>query len=514
MTAAAAGQGRRLAQSTLLTLATGALLLALNLLFVPLMIRAFGTELYGVLTITWMVLAHLGWLDFGLSRATAKYVAQELALGRPEHAARWGRTALLMQVALGILGATLLYALAPLLAEALRVQADRLPLVILTLRLFAFALPLDLACRSLSGVLQAGGRFDLLNALNVTGILGNYAVYALGILRGADFLFIIYGLFLFRFVSLALSYRAAIAVLPELGRLVPSARCPVPGPDRAPGTGHRALLRFGGWVSVAAMIGPMLLYFDQWTISLYLGVAALPFYAVPFSLLTRLSILPTSLTTTLFPAFSALEATTEWEKLEEYFVRSHRYLLIALLPALFVLFVWAPWVLHLWVGAEFAATATLPLRILILGFGVALLAPLSGALLEAVGRPDLLAKLYLIELPLNVLLVLLLTRQFGLAGAAASYTLRALLETLTLWLVLHRALPLSRTWLLQSGLHRLAPVVALLIALAITLMTWPQSIAVSAAVTLLTLAAYGGGIALFLLDRKDRSVLVGLTRRR
>jgi O-antigen/teichoic acid export membrane protein len=501
-------QGRRLARNTLLNLVTGLVLLPLNLVFVPLMIRAYGNELYGVLTATWMVLAHLGWLDLGFSRASARYVAQDLARGRTDQAALRSWTALFTQSLLGACGAVVLWLFAPKLVGLLHVQPANTGLVILALQLFAFAIPLDLAARSLTGVLQAGQRFDWINGLTLFGILWTHAVYSLGIFLKGEFRSVIYGLFALRLINVAGFYWGALQVLPSLKRL-PNATTLLPRYWPL----ATEMLRFGGWVSLAAMIGPFLLYFDQWLISILLGLALLPFFTVPFNLLTRLAILPSSLTSTLFPAFSAMEVSMEWARLESYFVRSHRYLLTTLIPLLFVLLIWAPTILRLWISPAFAAEAALPLRILVFGFGIALLAPLSGALLEGVGRPDLLTKLYLVELPINVALVWFLTRWFGIVGAAASYTLRAILETVTIWLVLYKALPFSWSLLLKSGFLRLTPALALMGLTSCFLMMAHLQSSVALAGTVLALVMYGTSALIFWIDESDRRLLWSVLRR-
>lgn len=492
----------RLAWNTLLNLTTGLVLLVLNLLFVPLLLQAFGTELYGTLTLTWMVLAHLGWLDLGLSRASARYVARELAAGRPVQAAKWSWTALFAQSFLGVCGAVLLWLLAPLLVRVLQVHPARWELVILALRLFAVALPLDLAARSLSGVLQAGQRFDWINALNLLSVMGTYGVYALGILRGGDFVAVIYGLLALRFLSLAGHYWGAVRVLPSI-KSPPDIGVLVRGYwGRA-----RQMLWFGGWITAIALIGPLLLYFDQWVIGVLLGVATLPYYTVPFNLLARLGVLPSSLTATLFPAFSALEARLEWGRIEDYLIRAHRYLLLALTPLLFALFVWGPELLRLWLGAPFAAEAALPFRVLVCGFGIALLAPLSGTLLEAAGRPDVVARLYLVELPFNLIAVLLLTRAYGLVGAASSYTLRAIVETATLWFVLYRVLPLSWIDLWRGAFRRVVGVLVVFGGVSYLLRGARVEDPVALAGTFVVLAGYAVSILLFLMDAEDRARL-------
>jgi len=304
-------------------------------------------------------------------------------------------------------------------------------------------------------VMQAGQRFDWVNGLGVFSTLSTFAVYGIGILHGANFKIVVYGLCIVRIVNLLGCYWGATYVLPELKSF--SYLETVTASYRARVI---TLIKYGWWVASASIVGPLLLLFDQWMISVLIGVSLLPFYTIPSNLLWRLGMFPNSLTTTLFPAFSAMEAKTQWSRIEHYFVRAHRYLLTALIPMLFVLFVWGGEILRLWIGAPFAAQATLPLRMLVLGFVIGLLAPVSGALLEAVGRPDILVKLYLVELPVNVLLVWSLTKHYGLAGAALSYTVRTIIETVILWVVVYRIVPFSGVDFFRKGLLR--PGVALI----------------------------------------------------
>lgn len=491
--------GHHLAWNSLLNLGTSVFIAGLNILFVPLMLHTFGTEFYGVLSVTWMVLANFGWLDFGFSRASARYVSQELALARHDDAALWTLTAVVSQAVLGGLGAVLIWYFAPLVVDHIHVQNGHRELVILTLKLFAFSIPIDFANRSITGVMQAGQRFDWVNGLSLFSTLSTFAVYGTGILRGGDFKAVIYGLFILRVVNLLAAYWGATKVLPALKSF-----SYLEGLTASYWSRAVVLVRYGLWVASAAVVGPLLLFFDQWMISVIVGVSLLPYYTIPSNLLWRMGLFPTSLTTTLFPAFSAMEAKTEWARIESYFVRAHRYLLAVIVPILFVLFVWGGEILRIWIGSAFAFQATLPLRLLVVGFVIGLLAPLSGALLEAVGRPDMLVKVYLVELPFNVLVVWSLTKHFGIAGAALSYTVRTAIETIILWIVVYRVVPFSPIKLLKNGLLR--PSLAILpFALAAY---WMRSASVRShfdiAFTLALVAGYSAYAYFLIFDNQDR----------
>jgi O-antigen/teichoic acid export membrane protein len=506
--AASPVRASRLAWNSLLTLASRGLTLVLGLVFVPLLIRSLGMELYGLLAITWMVLGQLGWMDLGFSAACTRFVSHALARHDPSGAARWAWTSMAAQAVIGGIGTLVLWAAAPSIVAVMHVQPGRVGLAVLTLRLFALMIPVDLVTRSLSGVLEAAQRFGMVGGLALFSSLVTNAVYVVGIARGGDFLAVVYGLVVLRGVTLVATFLAARHVLPEL---VPRER--FPSPARLPAR-MREMLGFGGWVTVNSAVGPALLYFDRWLIGVLLGVAALPYFTVPFNLVMQLMLIPGSVTAPLFPAFTALRAGGGGEQAQEYYVRSQRYLLVVVLPLQFVLFVWAPEILRLWVGADFAAQAAGVLRLLVAALMLGLLAPVSGALLQGAGRPDLLSRVYLAELPINAVMMWLLVRRWGIEGAAAGFALRMVVETLLLWAVVHREF----RWRWTQGVGRLfgraGAAVAGMAAMAAVLRHPQVTSPFPLGATLLALVAYALFARRFLLDRRDEAFLLGVLRLR
>lgn len=500
--------GRRLARNSLLNLGAGGILLVLNVVFVPAMLRSFGLELYGVLSVTWMVLGHLRWLDLGFSAACAKYVAQDLARGRPLRAARWAWTAVAVQLLLGVVAAVALWWGAPALADLLKIDPGRREMVVFALRMFALVIPVDLASRSLNAVLEATQRFDWVNGLTLFAAVWTYATYTTGIVRGGDFPAVVYGLVALRGATLLATFWFAGRALPALHHHAAFRLKRLFG-----GRQVREMFRFGGWVSIASGIGPLIFFFDRWVISTIQGVAALPLYAVPLQMLVSLQMIPASVSATLFPAFSVLEANLQWDRVQALVVRAHRYLLIGLIPILTVLFLWAPELLRVWIDEGFAREATLPFRILTIGFAVGLFAPFSGVLLQGAGRPDVLSKIYLFEFPFNVVITILLVRSYGIVGAAMTYTLRTIVETVTLWVCVHRVFPLSGRQLVRGTFHKMAPVLVGLSGLVFLIPAPRLHGATAMGITAVGVMAYVLMVHSHVLDAADRSFLYGLLRR-
>ena len=432
-------------RNSVLNMGTSALLIVLGLVFIPLMIRSFGMELYGVLTITWMVLGQIGWLNIGLGRASTLFVARSLALRQGSRAGAWVWTAVGVQVAVGAVGAVGLWLSAPPLVGLLKVSPENHELVVFALRMFGLVIPMELAASSLRGVLEATQSFGTVNALSVMEAAWTYSVYGLGIYLGGDLRVVVLGLVVYKLVVVGLLVYFGSRYLPSLLSGLTAKTV-----FRRYRARLKQLLSYGGWVTASQGAGPLLMMWDRWVISALLGAAVLPLYTVPMSLLQRLGFLPSSLTSTLFPAFTDLHARSEWGRIEDFYVRSHKYLGIVFVPILFVGFVWGGGVLAAWIGSDFADVATVPLQIITVGYVAALLAPISGSLLDGTGRPDILPRIYAVEIPINLVAVYVLTSQFGIVGAAWSFTIRALAETLAVWVMVYRVLPLSASRIVRE----------------------------------------------------------------
>jgi O-antigen/teichoic acid export membrane protein len=97
--------------------------------------------------------------------------------------------------------------------------------------------------------------------------------------------------------------------------------------------------------------------------------------------------------------------------------------------------------LRLWIGPEFAQRSTPVLQWLAAGVFINCLAQVPFALIQGVGRPDLSAKLHLLELPGYLFALWYLTTRYGINGAAIAWTARVLIDAAGLFLISNMFLP-------------------------------------------------------------------------
>jgi O-antigen/teichoic acid export membrane protein len=283
-------------RNSLLNFAGQVVTICVIVVILPLIIGSLGLERFGLLTLAWVVPEYFAFLDLGLGRASSKYVAEALGREDKEHVSRFAWTAVIVQMVIGCLGALALIGLAPFLTDhLLNVSPTVASEAKVMFALAALSIPVVLVSNSFIGFLAAGQRFDLVNGVSVSFNLLSLLLTFLGVLYfDWNLNDIVAALVVGRVLTLGVYYRLCTHVFSSFRRA------------RFHPAELRRLLAFGGWITVSNAIVPILLYLDRFMIGASLTVTAVAYYSVPYEIVTRLWVIPTSLVATLFPAFSTL----------------------------------------------------------------------------------------------------------------------------------------------------------------------------------------------------------------
>jgi len=438
--------GRLLARNALLNLIGQVIPLLLSVAATPFLVHGLGVDRFGLLSFAWIFLAYFSVFDLGLGRATTKFVAEALGSAKLDHVPSLFWTTVMVQALLGVLGTAALVGFAAVLVDrALNIPAQLRAEARATFYVLAFFAPVVLVSGSFSGLLQAGQRFDLVNGV---GVVVNVSLYFLALL-GVAMRFSLPGI-----LGMILVARCGglLALLVLSLRVFPNIR-KISGDFAL----VRRLLSYGSWITVTNAVAPVLEYLDRFLVSSILSLAAVTYYTVPYYAITRLSVIPVSLTATLFPAFSALGGGRNREKTGTLFAQSVKCILLALSPVVAALILFGEELLRMWLGDDFAARSSTALQLLSLGLLLnATCGATSHVLLQAAGRPEIIAKFHTFELPIYAGVVFLMIKKWGIGGAAAAWALRVTMEGIWLWLWVVRIYGFSLGFFTASGLVRAA----------------------------------------------------------
>jgi len=476
--------------------------LVIGVFTLPMIIRGLGTQAFGAFQLAWAVLGYFALLDLGLGRATTKFVAEYLGKGdtRPV----WGIVmgSLGVQAVVGVAGALALAALVPVLAgRTFQIPPALVPDVTRAFYLLPVAVPVILLSSSLSGVLQAVQRFDLVNLIQSAAGVGTYILPVVVLAQGGG---------LFGVVLVVVATR--VAALLWFALLVPRELPPRPTGPRADRALVRRVLSFGGWVTVSSVVSPLMVYLDRVMLGSLLTLSAVAYYSAPYDVVSRLSLLAAAIVPPLFPAFSALEGAGDRQRLEGLFVRAVKLVALTTTPAVVTVILVARPALHLWLGADFADNSTLLTQLLAVAILVNSMAQLPYALLQGLGRADLPAKFHLLELPLYAGLLWAGVHWFGVAGAAGAWLIRVTLDAALLFGAAQRTQGIAaRPWIRAVSRGLAVPSLGLL-AVAAPALTLTDSPAWGLAGVVGGLMVFAVSAWRYSLDDRERVPLLRLLR--
>ncbi len=425
---------RVLGRSAAWTLAGQVIPIIIGIASFPYLIQRLGTDRFGTLTLIWLLAGYLGFLDLGLGRALTKHAAGLLASDKEEEIAPMALRALWAMLALGIAVGCALFMLAPWLAyDVLDTSPSLRAEVQSSIQLVALMVPMITSTAALNGLLAAYQRFDVINAIGIPLSALTYGVPLLVAFVAPTLPAVVISLGAIRVVGWVLTAYFC-------RRCTQTLRF-VPGQKSSVSLGR--LLAFGGWVSVAGFLGPMLVYLDRFLIGAWLTMTDVAYYTTPYSVVTRVLVLPAAAAQVLFPAFAA---TSEIDpaRLEVLVDRGIRAICIVVFPIAFLAVLLARPALDLWLGVQFAANSFVVLQLIAVGVFINAPAVVPASVISAVGRPDLIAKLYLAELVPYLLLLWVLARLFGIQGVAAAWTIRCALDAALLLAITRHVVPVAR----------------------------------------------------------------------
>ena len=403
---------------TFYNLAGHGLSLIVLLATIPIYIDVIGVERYGVLSVIWLLLGYFGFFDFGIGRAVAHQVAA-CTENNPEekrHAILW--TALLTAIPLSLLGAAILYFAVAYALEnwvqmptGLRAEAEQ------TLIWVSLSLILLLLAGVFGGAMTGMRRFLEINVLGVgTKLLLQVMPLGAALLLSPDLGNLAMAVFFARLLSLVSWGGICYKIMPYA--LSPKWRRGLVG----------GLWRYGGWITVSGVVGPILSGMERLLIGTLIGASAVTFYAVPYSLISPVTVLAGSLGAALFPLFAACSG----ERNRYLEARAAGVVLAVVTPLLVALaFIIQPF-LGIWIDADFSREAGMVPQILILGFWANSIAIIAHSRLQGSGQPRAVALIHLAEILPYLLLLFVLVAEFGIVGAAIAWAARVIADALLL----------------------------------------------------------------------------------
>ncbi|MEB0146557.1 flippase [Pseudomonas sp. CCC2.2] len=399
----------------------------LGAITIPFLLNRAGVEVFGILTLVWVLIGYFSLFDFGLGRALTQTVAKKLAGGTVDEVSRIINLGLVMVLVAGLAGGALLAITAiPLGTTWLSVSAVLQHDVVVSLFIASIGIPFTTLTSGLRGVLEAYEEFGKVNVLRVFLGLANFGMPAITVLLWGPVLqWMVASLVLARFVIL-LAHVFLVHQKTHFFWIYPKSH-----PEEAKG-----LITFGSWMTLSNLISPLMVTADRFVISSVVGASLVAYYTVPFEVLIRFLILPAALTAALFPKLSALIAV-DVIGAEKLFRKSVLLVASVMLVICSVASMGSLWGMTLWLGQDFARHSWQLASILAVGVLFNSIAQIPHAAVQAAGNVKGTAIVHLVEFCIYFPFLFVFVRYFGLVGAVLIWVMRAFVDMSLMFILAH-----------------------------------------------------------------------------
>jgi O-antigen/teichoic acid export membrane protein len=390
---------------------------AFGLLALPIFVRSFGIQAYGILALSLSVIGIASVCDLGIGRAVSKYISEEAELRAEGVPDRYIPTALTIVIVLSAVTTGILLIGAPLLVSTVfRIPPALARSAHLAFVFTSLAMPAVLLRILLDGVLVGHQRIAQLSGVNALFSSVKIAAGVIIALAGRQIEVLVIA-----YACLAYLQALALAWMCFRGR-EPLARLRIGWHS----TTASKLFKLGLLSTLGNSTGYLLLYVDRWLLGVFLPIETVGVYSVTFDIASKQWYLANSISQAYFPVFSQYSKARAG--LTKNYVDAMKLSSLLGTGAGFTLAVFQRPLLTYWIDPHFAAAAAVTGTVLSFALMVACYTniPLT-ALLTASERPDVIAWLYAAAIAVHVALSVALIRSFGgvavAVGFAAGYML-------------------------------------------------------------------------------------------
>lgn len=441
---------RRIVVNTLMNGAAQFASMASALVFMPLLVRAFGLTNYGLYLLAGSVASYAALLDLGVGTALTKMVAEKSVDDPEPELGRLVSAALSFYIVVGVVVAIALVTVGVFSRELFRVDAAGAQLV---RNLFFLAGAFSLwgwPAATAMHVLAGRQRYTVTAGVSLGIVVGNAAAIVAVLLthEGPFALMVMSG-----FISVAGTLVNIVFARRELGGAHVS-------PSAASLPALRSIFLFS-WAVFVVQVATIIVYqqTDRLVLGIFLGASAITLYEAAGKFQGVVAQITGFATSAVVPLASRMDAEKRHSSLQTLFLRGTKYTAALIAPVVVTLMVLAEPLLRRWLGPEFVSQTTAA-RVIVFPQLLLALGPVGDSII--VGQGKLPKRIpYVIGITLgNLAISLALVRPLGILGVIIGTTVPYLIDfpLHMRFLLVHIGLPAKR-WLREV----VAPVYPLLV---------------------------------------------------
>ena len=388
---------------------------------IPILIRYLGDVKFGLLTLIWALVSYFSLFDFGIARALTQQMAS--ILNGPKHldTGKTVATSLVLMLLFGMLASLIILIFGPIGIDYIKSASDHQD-VLNSIWIISLSMPFILLTSGFRGILEAKYKFEIINLIRLPiGLFTFIGPTLVVIFVGPNLEIITAILVLVRMLAFVVyGWFAWLTIHKDHGKFAFELSFIKP------------LFSKGSWMTISNIVSPLMGYVDRFFIGYSISASAITFYVTPQEMVTKLSIIPSSLTAVLFPAFAS-QISQGYTQTQKVFTFSIELIFLLLLPVSIFLVFFSQEVMAIWINKSFSLNSEIYMKIFAIGILVNSITHIPFTLIQSAGLAKSTAKIHLIQFPIYFGLLWILIQFYGVLGAALAWLARMILDSILMF---------------------------------------------------------------------------------
>ena len=380
---------------------------AMFFVLMPFIVSHVGKEVYGVYILATTFTGYLGLLDFGISTAIIKYVAEFSGKSDHDNVNSIVSASFSFYVAVGCATALTLFVLS-IFFESLFKVAPANKLIVKQIFLIVSISSLFIwPGRTFEGVLLGSQRYGILAITgNVMTLLSAIATYLI-LSSGLSIIYYLMASYFFNVLKFGIYYIWSQRHILRRKIIFPYFNQAV----------FRLIFKFSFYVFLSSIVNVVIFNLDNFIVGAFVSVQAVTLYSVSASLQNIFRFISSLIGGPLFPANAEMEGKGEIEKQKVLLLKGTRLMTLIFIPMVISTIIFSRPLIINWMGEDF--TGSIVPAIVLLMFWVFNGALEIGAgMLTAKGHVKDIFNIGIINAIFNLVLSLILVKYLGTVGVA------------------------------------------------------------------------------------------------
>jgi O-antigen/teichoic acid export membrane protein len=379
----------------------------------PFVLHALGDSQYGIWVLVGSMTGYMGLLDFGTKPAIVKFASKYRALDQDAKINEIINSSLLVLcIAAGVVVVVSLV-LASIAPSVFKVPEESYGLLRIIIVMIGINVAAGFPFGAFAATLNAFERFDLNNIIHISVLLMR-ALLIVVLLKAGGGLIALGSIVIFA-TLLEFSLRAYACK-----KVFPALKISFTFTNKQT---LKMIYSFSAFTFLIGLAFQMSFYSSSIIIGAFISASAITFYAIASNLVEYLKNLVSSITITITPVASSLEAQGDFDRLKRLLLSGTKYCLLVIMPVGVAFIIIGEAFINLWMGPAYGPASSKVLTILMISYFGFLSSLVANCIFMGLGKIKALSLILLGTAVVTIILSIILVQYWGINGVAWGTTI-------------------------------------------------------------------------------------------